>query len=84
MFTALVGLSVENIIPVAGGAKASEQRPPRDLEPAGNFLSAQLVLAMSPACPHPRHAGDISPDSLPWLFGRGHADTLPWAARHLD
>jgi hypothetical protein len=28
---------------------------------------------------------DVFPDSLPWLFVRGSADTLPWAAaRHLD
>jgi len=27
---------------------------------------------------------DIFPDSLPWLFVRGSADTLPWAATHLD
>ena len=26
----------------------------------------------------------VFPDSLPWLFVRGSADTLPWAARHLD
>jgi hypothetical protein len=23
-------------------------------------------------------------DSLPWLFVRGSANTLPWAAVHLD
>jgi hypothetical protein len=27
---------------------------------------------------------DVFRDSLPWLFVRGSADTLPWAARHLD
>jgi hypothetical protein len=27
---------------------------------------------------------DTFPDSLPWLFVCGSADTLPWAARHLD
>jgi hypothetical protein len=27
---------------------------------------------------------DVFPDSLPWLFVRGSADTLPWAAMHLD
>jgi len=27
---------------------------------------------------------DVFPDSLPWLFVCGSADTLPWAARHLD
>jgi hypothetical protein len=27
---------------------------------------------------------DVFPDSLPWLFVRGSADMLPWAARHLD
>jgi hypothetical protein len=26
---------------------------------------------------------DVFPDSLPWLFVRGGAGTLPWAARHL-
>ena len=29
-------------------------------------------------------APDNFPDSLPWLFVRGSADTSPWAARHLD
>ena len=29
-------------------------------------------------------AADAFPDSLPWLFVRGSADTLPWAAVHLD
>ena len=24
------------------------------------------------------------PDALPWLYVGGSADTLPWAARHLD
>jgi hypothetical protein len=28
--------------------------------------------------------GDVFADSLPWLFVRGSADTLPWAAEHLD
>jgi hypothetical protein len=27
---------------------------------------------------------DVLPDSLPWLFVRGSADTLPWAARQFD
>jgi hypothetical protein len=27
---------------------------------------------------------DVFADSLPWLFVRGSADTLPWAAEHLD
>lgn len=27
---------------------------------------------------------DVFPDSLPWLFVCGSADTLPWAANHLD
>lgn len=27
---------------------------------------------------------DAFPDALPWLFVRGSANTLPWAARHLD
>jgi hypothetical protein len=27
---------------------------------------------------------DVFADSLPWLFVRGSADTLPWAAVHLD
>jgi hypothetical protein len=27
---------------------------------------------------------DVFPDSLPWLFVRGYAGTLPWAAVHLD
>jgi len=27
---------------------------------------------------------DVFPDSLPWLFVRGSAGALPWAARHLD
>jgi hypothetical protein len=27
---------------------------------------------------------DVFPDSLPWLFMHGSADTLPWAAVHLD
>jgi len=27
---------------------------------------------------------DVFPDSLPWLFMHGRADTLPWAAVHLD
>ena len=27
---------------------------------------------------------DVFPDSLPWLFVGGSADTLPWAAGHLD
>jgi hypothetical protein len=27
---------------------------------------------------------DVFPDALPWLYVRGSADTLPWAARHLD
>ena len=26
----------------------------------------------------------VFPDCLPWLFVRGSADMLPWAARHLD
>jgi hypothetical protein len=27
---------------------------------------------------------DVFPDALPWLYVGGSADTLPWAARHLD
>jgi hypothetical protein len=27
---------------------------------------------------------DVFPNSLPWLFARGRAGTLPWAAVHLD
>jgi hypothetical protein len=27
---------------------------------------------------------DVFPDALPWLHLGGSADTLPWAARHLD
>jgi hypothetical protein len=27
---------------------------------------------------------EVFADSLPWLFMCGSADTLPWAARHLD
>jgi hypothetical protein len=27
---------------------------------------------------------DGFPDALPWLYVGGSADTLPWAARHLD
>ena len=27
---------------------------------------------------------DVFADSLPWLFVGGSADTLPWAAEHLD
>ena len=27
---------------------------------------------------------DVFPDALPWLYGGGSADALPWAARHLD
>ena len=27
---------------------------------------------------------DVFADSRPWLFVRGRADTLPWAAEHLD
>lgn len=27
---------------------------------------------------------EVFPDSLPWLFVRGSADTFPWAAVHLD
>jgi hypothetical protein len=27
---------------------------------------------------------DVFPDALPWLFVCSSADTLPWAARHLD
>jgi len=27
---------------------------------------------------------DVFPDSLPWLFVRGRAGRLPWAAQHLD
>jgi hypothetical protein len=27
---------------------------------------------------------DVFPDSLPWPFVCGSADTLPWAARHLN
>jgi len=27
---------------------------------------------------------DAFPDSLPWLFVRGDANSLPWAARQLD
>ena len=32
LLTPLGGLSAENIVPVAGGAQSSEQRPPRDRE----------------------------------------------------
>jgi hypothetical protein len=27
---------------------------------------------------------DVFPDALPWLFVRGSAEALPWAARHLE
>jgi hypothetical protein len=27
---------------------------------------------------------DVFPDALPWLYGGGSADALPWAARYLD
>jgi hypothetical protein len=27
---------------------------------------------------------DVFPDALPWLYMGGSADTLPWAAGHLD
>jgi hypothetical protein len=27
---------------------------------------------------------DVFPDALPWLYVGDSADTLPWAARHLD
>ena len=27
---------------------------------------------------------DVFPDALPWLYVGASADTLPWAARHLD
>jgi hypothetical protein len=27
---------------------------------------------------------DVFPDALPWLYVGGSADSLPWAARHLD
>ena len=27
---------------------------------------------------------DVFPDTLPWLYVGGSANTLPWAARHLD
>ena len=27
---------------------------------------------------------DVFPDALPWLYAGGNADTLPWAASHLD
>jgi hypothetical protein len=27
---------------------------------------------------------DAFPNSLPWLFTRGHPDSIPWAAVHLD
>src|SRR5882672_7042726 len=27
---------------------------------------------------------DVFPDTLPWLYFGGSADTLPWASRHLD
>ena len=26
---------------------------------------------------------DVFPDALPWLYGGGSTDTLPWAERHL-
>jgi hypothetical protein len=31
-----------------------------------------------------KREADVFPDALPWLNVGGSADSLPWAARHLD
>ena len=43
-------------------------------------------MTITPVFKFSAHTGESEnfADSLPWLSGRGSADTLPWAARHLD
>ncbi|MGC1916610.1 MAG: hypothetical protein WA710_15660, partial [Pseudolabrys sp.] len=61
-------------------AKFSESEASNHTPSSADFMTITPVFKFS------AHTGESEnfADSLPWLSGRGSADTLPWAARHLD